>query len=161
MKVMKPSDTRWLAHERCVKAVKASYSAIVITLASIYETSHEPEALGIHGAHCKLSTIAAIHLLDFTLPQVAKLSKSLQTEQLDLSLISSFVDATVKSLDGTVLPAANWELELLDDADGLKDSTKVTITADLILSLRNCWQAFCCRLKANITSRFSSSTAVV
>lgn len=60
MKVIKPSDTRWLAHERCVKAVKASYSAIVITLASIYETSHEPEALGIHGALCKLSTIAAL-----------------------------------------------------------------------------------------------------
>ena len=38
MKVIKPSDTRWLAHERCVKAVKASNSAIVITLASIYET---------------------------------------------------------------------------------------------------------------------------
>ena len=87
MKVIKPSDTRWLSHERCVKAVKASYSAIVITIGQIYETIHEPEALGIHGALCKLSTIAAIYLLDFTLPQVAKLSKALQTEQLDLSLI--------------------------------------------------------------------------
>ena len=36
MKVIKPSDTRWLAHERCVKAVRASYSAIVITLSKIY-----------------------------------------------------------------------------------------------------------------------------
>ena len=97
MKVIKPSDTRWLSHERCVKAVKASYSAIVITIGQIYETTHEPEALGIHGALCKLSTIAAIYLLDFTLPQVAKLSKALQTEQLDLSLISSLVDATVQS----------------------------------------------------------------
>ncbi len=96
-----------------------SYSAIVITLASIYETSHEPEALG---ALCKLS---AIYLLDFTLPQVARLSKALQREQLDL------VDATVKSLDDAVLPEANWVLELLDDVDGLKDSTKVTITAFL------------------------------
>ena len=127
MKVIKPSDTRWLAHERCVKAVKGSYSAIVITLASIYETSHEPEAL------CKLSTIAAIYMLDFTLPQVAKLSKAFQTEQLDLSLISSLVDATVKSLDDAVLPAANWVLELLNDVDCLKDSTKVTII--LLVSL--------------------------
>ena len=134
MKV-KQSNTRWLAHERCVKAVKASYSAIVITLASIYETSHEPELLD--GALCKLSTIAAIHLLDFTLPQVAKLSKALQTEQLDISLISSLDDATIKSLDDAVLPVANWVLELLDDADGLKDFTKVTITADLILSFQN------------------------
>ena len=29
LKIIKPSDTHWLAHERCVKAVKASYSAIV------------------------------------------------------------------------------------------------------------------------------------
>lgn len=29
LKIIKPSDTRWLAHERCVKSVKASYSAII------------------------------------------------------------------------------------------------------------------------------------
>ena len=32
LKVIKPSDTRWLSHERCVKAVKMSYSAIVLAL---------------------------------------------------------------------------------------------------------------------------------
>ena len=31
-KIVKSSDTRWLAHERYVKAVKASYSSIVLTL---------------------------------------------------------------------------------------------------------------------------------
>ena len=46
----KPSDTRWLTHERCVKAVKASYSSIVLALENIYETSHEPEALGLSKA---------------------------------------------------------------------------------------------------------------
>ena len=75
--------------------------------------SHEPEALGIYGALCKLSTIATIYLLDSTLPQVAKHSKALQTEQLDLSLIFPLVDATVKSLDDAVLPAANWVLSFL------------------------------------------------
>ena len=53
-------------------------------------------------------------------------------------------------------------LELLEDADGLKDSTKVTITADKILSFQNTvGKPFVADLKANITSRFSSSTAVV
>ena len=162
MKVIKPSDTRWLSHERCVKAVKSSYSAIVITIGQIYEMTHEPEALGIHGALCKLSTIAAIYLLDFTLPQVAKLSKALQTEQLDLSLISSLVDATVQSLDDAVLPGANWVLELLDNIDDLKTATKVTIDADKILSFQNTIaKPFVADLKANITSRFASSNAVV
>ena len=62
----------------------------------------------------------------------------------------------------SVLPAANWVLELLYDADGLKDSTKVTINADLILSFQNTvGKPYVADLKANITSRFSSSTAIV
>ena len=54
LKIVKPSDTRWLAHERCVKAVKSSYSAIITALDyiftaldHIYSESHKPEALGI------------------------------------------------------------------------------------------------------------------
>ena len=50
LKIVKPSDTRRLAHERCVRAVKASYSAIITALDHIYSESHEPEALGIKKA---------------------------------------------------------------------------------------------------------------
>ena len=32
LKIVKPSDTPWLIHEHCVKAVKASYSSIVLAL---------------------------------------------------------------------------------------------------------------------------------
>ena len=91
LKIVKPSDTRWLAHERCVKAVKASYSSIVLTLENIYETSHQPEALGPSKALSSPSTPAAMYLLDYILPQVAKLSRALQTKHLDLSLIYSLV----------------------------------------------------------------------
>ena len=47
LKIVKPSDTRWLAYERCMRAVKASYSAIVTALDHIYSKSHKSEALGI------------------------------------------------------------------------------------------------------------------
>ena len=80
LKIVKPSDTRWLAHECCVKAVKASDSSIVLALENIYETSHEPEALGLSKALSSSSTIAAIP------PQAAKLSRAPQTKHLDLSL---------------------------------------------------------------------------
>ena len=46
MKVIKPSDIPWLAHERCVKAVKVSYTALVAILDSNYQNFHAPEALG-------------------------------------------------------------------------------------------------------------------
>ena len=87
MKAIKPSDTRWLAHERSVKALKASYTALVVSLESNYHNYHAPEAFGLHKVLSKSTTIAAIYLLDYTLPLVAKLSKSLQTKQLDLSMI--------------------------------------------------------------------------
>ena len=91
LKISKPSDTRWLAHERCVKAVKASYAAIVVALDNINENTREPEALGLRKSLSKCSTVAAMYMLDYILPQVAKLSKTLQTEHLNLLIIPSFV----------------------------------------------------------------------
>ena len=53
-------------------------------------------------------------------------------------------------------------LELLDNIDDLKTATKVTIDADKILSFQNTIaKPFVADLKANITSRFASSNAVV
>ena len=93
-------------YEGCVKAVKESYSALVCAFDNIYEESHEPEALGLSKNLCKLSTIAAIHLLDYFLPQVAKLSKTLQSETIEyVTAVSSLVDAVLHSLDDAVLPA--------------------------------------------------------
>ena len=126
LKVIKPSDTRWLAHERCVKAVKENYIAVVITLNNIYEETHQPEVLGISKALSSKSTISAVYLLDYVLPQVAKLSKTLQSEKLDLTVISSLVEATLYSLDDALSPAANWVLELQDMKESLEEAMGVT-----------------------------------
>ena len=108
LKDIKPSDTRWLAHERCVRAVKTNYCSIILALENLYEVTSEPEALGLSKALAKHSTVAAMYLLDYILPQVAKLSRSLQTQHLDLSIVSTLVDATLNSIDDAVLPTANW-----------------------------------------------------
>ena len=128
LKIVKPSDTHWLAHKHCVKAVKASYSSIVLALGNIYETSHEPEALGVSKALSSHSTIAAMYLLDYILPQVAKLSHALLTKHLDLSHISSLVDATFNSLDDAILPSVNWVLQLQDAREELKAATGIEVT---------------------------------
>ena len=128
LKIVKPSDTRWLAHERCAKAVKVRYSSIVLALENIYETSHEPEALGLSKALSSYSTIAAMYLLDYILPQVAKLNHALQTKHLDLSLISSFVDASLNSLDDAILPSANCVLQLQDPREELEASIGIEVT---------------------------------
>ena len=98
-------------HEKCVSTVKKCYGAIVSALETIYQESHEPEALGISKILSKPSTLFAIYLLDYILPEVSKLSKSLQTEKLDLSIISSLVDATLHTLEDLLQPAAKWVLD--------------------------------------------------
>ncbi len=108
LKIVQPSDTRWLSHEKYVSTVKKCYGAIVCSLDSIYQESHQPEALGIRKVLLKPSTLFAVYLLDYILPQVSKLSKSVQSEEFDLTLVSSLVDATVHTMDDVLHPAANW-----------------------------------------------------
>ena len=162
LKVIKPCDTRWLAYERCVKGVKASYAAIVTALDNIIADTYQPEALGLSKALSKQTTIAAIFLLDYTLPQVAKLSKTLQTEHLDLSAISVLVDATLHTLDDAVLPAANWVLELLEECANLESATGIKITqADIKTFQEKVAKPFISHLIGNVSSRFASSGDVV
>ena len=67
-----------------------------------------------------------MYLLDYILPPVSKLSRALQTNHLDLSLISSLVDATLHSLDA-ILPSENWDLQLLDAREELKVATRKSL----------------------------------
>ena len=68
-KIVKPS----LAHERCVKAVKTTYSSIVLALENLYESSSEPEALGLSKVPSKHSTIAAMTMFFLRWPNLAVL----------------------------------------------------------------------------------------
>ena len=163
LKFAKPSDTRWLAHERCVKAVKASYAAIVVALDNIHENTREPEALGLSKFLSKRSTIAAMYMLNYILPQVAKLSKTLQTEHLNLLLIPNLFDSTLCALDNTVLPNANWVLDLLDEAKNLEKTAGIEISLEDITTTfqKNVVEPFIVHLKDNISSQFASSSDVV
>ena len=72
---------------------------------------------------------------------VAKLSLALQRKHLDLSLISSLVDATFNSLDDAILPSANWVLQLQDAREELKAATGIEVTHLDICSFKS-GQAF-------------------
>ena len=94
-----------------------THFSIFTAFNDIHENTHEPEALGLCKALTKQCTVAAMYMLDYILLQVAKLSRTLQTKQLDLSMISNLVNATLHTLDDSLLPSANWVLELLDDRE--------------------------------------------
>ena len=103
-------------------------------LESIYHESHEPEALGISKILSKPSTLFAIYLLDYILPEVSKLSKSLQTEKLDLSIISSLVDAT---LEDVLQPAAKWVLDLQEMKEEMDNTVGIKFNSNDVASFQS------------------------
>ena len=95
------------------------------------------------------------------LPQLAKLSRALQTESLDLSVVSHLVDATLSSLNDALLPAANWILELKEDIEKIEQEIETEITStDISTFQHNVCAPFISLLKENISNRFSSSDIV-
>ena len=84
-------------------------------------------SLGIKKAIFQEINNCSIYLLDYVLPQVAKLSRALQTENLDLSMIFSLLDATLHSIDNAVLSSSNWVLELLEAAQDLETAIEEQI----------------------------------
>ena len=101
-------------------------------------------------------------MLDYVLPQVAKLSRTLQTEHLDLSVIFNLVDATLHTLDDTVLPSANWVLDLLYKCEHLKKAAGIKVTlADIITFQEQAAKPLIAHLKENISSRFTSSSDIM
>ena len=129
----------------------------------MYETSHEPDALGLKKALSRHSTIAAMYLLDYIPPQVAKLSsRALQTKLLVLSFVSCLVYATFNSLDDAVPPSAHWVPLLQDAREELEAATTIEVTHLNVCSLQETvGEPFISLIKDNISSRFRSSKDVI
>ena len=47
LKVVKPSTTRWLSHEQCVRAIHKELPALIITLHKLNKDSGDAEACGL------------------------------------------------------------------------------------------------------------------
>ena len=100
-----------------------------------------------------------MYFLDYILPQLAKLSRALQTKHLDHSHISSLMDATLNSLD-IILPSENWVFQLQDAREEeLKAATVIEIIhLDICSFQERVGKPFNRFIKDNISSWFRSSS---
>ena len=90
---------------------------------------------------------------------MAKLRRTLHTKHLDLSLISSLVDATLNSLDDAILPSANLVLLLQDAREELKAATAIEVThLDICSFQERVGKRFIRLIKDNISNWFRSSS---
>ena len=102
-----------------------------------------------------------MYLLYYVLPQLARLSRALQAERIDLTAITPLVDTTLNTLVNITLPMINWVLELMDEKDEIEKATNIEITTENITTFQEqVAKPFITVLKANISSRFVSQDIV-
>ncbi|XP_064386984.1 zinc finger MYM-type protein 1-like [Halichondria panicea] len=73
LKVVKPSDTRWLSHERCMRAIRKELPALITTLQQLYETTGDAEAFGLSTLLSCFTGVASICFLSYVLDTLAKM----------------------------------------------------------------------------------------
>ena len=89
------------------------------------------------------------------------MSKSFQTEKLDLSIISSLVDATLHTLEDVLQPAAKWVLDLQEVKEEMDITVGINFNSDDVASFQSrVTEPFYTKLKENIANRFVSQDVV-
>ena len=56
--MVRPSDTRWLSQERCIRAILKALPALITTLQEFYEESGDAEACGLASVLSSYSGVA-------------------------------------------------------------------------------------------------------
>ena len=108
LKIVKPSDTRWVSHERCIRAIRKELPASVLTLQELYESSGDAEAFGIALLLTSQVGIAGIALLSEVLDLLAKLNTYMQRKTADFTRLSSFVSSITEELKSLKSTNAKW-----------------------------------------------------
>ena len=108
LKIIKPSDTRWLSHERCVRAILKELPALIITLQSIYDECGDAEAYGLALALRSYSGVVTTILLSAVLELLAKLNCFMQRKTTDFSRLPIVLDGILAELKHLKDDTAEW-----------------------------------------------------
>ena len=127
LKVVKPSSTRWLSHERCLRAIRKDLPALIITLQQLYQTSGDAEAYGISLVLSSFSGVASIFLLTEVLDLLAKLSCYMQRQSTDFRKLPLILDNILKELELLKEDTADWCTNVPIQVAKLVDDHGITI----------------------------------
>ena len=105
---MKPSDTRWLSHERCVKAIFKKLPPLLQTLSQLYKSSGDVEAHGVHSLLANVNCVSSSYLLSEVLSALALLNLFMQKKIADFSKLPFMFKSTLDHLNSTRERDASW-----------------------------------------------------
>ena len=95
LKIVKPSDTRWLSHKRCLRAIRKELASLIINLDNLYEESGDAEAYGLSLVLSSFSGIASVFLLSAALDLLAKLNCFMQKKAADFSRLPIILEGII------------------------------------------------------------------
>ena len=88
LKVVKPSDTCWLSHERCKREIQKDLPAIIVTLQQLYETSGDAKVFGLSTLLSSFTGVASVMFLSEVLNILARMNVAMQKKTADLQSTS-------------------------------------------------------------------------
>ena len=121
--MVKPSDTRWLSHERCIRAILKELPALITTLQEFYEESGDAEAYGLASVLSSYSGAATNVLLSVVLDLLAKLNGFMQRKAIDFSKLPIVLQSITEEIKHLKDEKAEWctlvetTVELLSEHD--------------------------------------------
>ena len=95
-KLKKACSTRWLSFDAATQAVYANYAAILITLSEL--SASDPTAKGLVHEIRTTKFLGTVYILKEVLPELSKLSQTLQYSNTNFSTVESTVDYTIDKL---------------------------------------------------------------
>lgn len=108
LKVVKPSDTRWLSHERCMRAIRKELPALITTLQQLYETTGDAEAFGLSTLLASFTGVTSVIFLSEVLDILARMNATMQRKVVDFSKLQVLLQLTLDELRSLKNEKAEW-----------------------------------------------------
>ena len=164
---MKPSDTRWLSHEHCVKAIHKELPPLLQTLSQLYESSGDAEADGIYVLLASVNGVSSSYPLSEVFSALALLNVFMQKKIADFSKLPFVLKSTLDHLipskgggggggDASWCTAAETAISNLETEHGITIKASRVTSPPLVQQFRvQVAIPYLDKLIANINSRFS------
>ena len=168
LKLLQPSSTRWLSVGNAVKRLKEIFASVVVSLEREAEERDDVTAAGLHHVMTEYKFVATMLLLCDVLPTVNRLSLLFQTQWINFSSLSKYIQSAVMKLDGmnTVDGAylkaiGEYVHELSQSGVEIRRVVKRDDTMDYHEVFRGSVQLpFLTQLVTNINSRFKDGDVI-
>ena len=167
LKVVKPSDTRWLSHERCIKAICKDLPSLIITLQQLYESDGDNEAFGVVTLLSSTVGIMSVIMLSHVLSIVTKLNLFMQASNADFTRLPNFLSniyeelMSAKDEDSVWITKSKEAMTSLREEHGITIADKFGFTSAVISAEQysdKIAAPYISKLISNIKKRFSDET---